>query len=62
MIFKALNKALIRTKQSMRLMVGVPDYEMYVNHMKTAHPEQAVMSYPEFFANAKKLVMAQKAD
>lgn len=49
MIFKALNKTLIRTKQSMRLMVGVPDYEMYVNHMKTAHPEQAVMSYPEFF-------------
>ena len=49
MIFKALNKALIRTKQSMRLMVGVPDYEMYVNHMKTAHPEQPVMSYSEFF-------------
>ena len=35
--------------QSMRLMVGVPEYNTYVSHMKTAHPDQPVMSYQEFF-------------
>jgi uncharacterized short protein YbdD (DUF466 family) len=32
-----------------RLMVGVPDYDTYVQHMHTAHPDQPVMSYEEFF-------------
>ena len=35
--------------QSMRLMVGVPEYSTYVSHMKTAHPDRPVMSYQEFF-------------
>ncbi len=35
--------------QSLRLMVGVPDYGAYVEHMKTAHPDRAVMSHEEFF-------------
>ncbi len=35
--------------QSMRLMVGVPEYSTYVNHMKIAHPGQPVMPYEEFF-------------
>ena len=29
--------------QTLRLMVGVPDYEVYVNHMKTKHPDQEPM-------------------
>ena len=49
MIFEVFNTAITRTRQSMRLMVGVPDYEAYVNHMKAAHPERPVMPYPEFF-------------
>ncbi len=49
MIFKIFNTVITRIKQSMRLMVGVPNYEAYVVHMKTAHPDQPVMSYPEFF-------------
>lgn len=49
MIFEVFNTAITRAKQSMRLMVGVPDYEAYVNHMKAAHPERPVMSYQEFF-------------
>ena len=32
-----------------RLMVGVPDYETYVAHRQTTHPDQPVMSYEEFF-------------
>jgi uncharacterized short protein YbdD (DUF466 family) len=35
--------------QSMRLMVGVPEYETYVAHMRDTHPNQPVMSYQEFF-------------
>ena len=34
-----------------RLMVGVPDYEVYAAHMRLTHPEQHCMSYEEFFRN-----------
>jgi uncharacterized short protein YbdD (DUF466 family) len=33
------------------LMVGVPDYETYVQHRQTAHPGEPVMSYEDFFRN-----------
>ena len=36
--------------QTLRLMVGVPDYETYVRHRQTTHPGQPVMTYEEFFA------------
>jgi uncharacterized short protein YbdD (DUF466 family) len=32
-----------------RLMVGVPDYDTYVQHRKVTHPGLAVMTYEEFF-------------
>jgi uncharacterized short protein YbdD (DUF466 family) len=35
--------------QSFRLMVGVPDYDTYVAHIRAAHPERSPMSYEEFF-------------
>jgi uncharacterized short protein YbdD (DUF466 family) len=35
--------------QSVRLMVGVPEYSTYLEHMKNAHPDRPAMSYPEFF-------------
>lgn len=35
--------------QTIRLMVGVPDYEAYVGHMKNTHPDSPIMSYEEFF-------------
>lgn len=35
--------------QTARLMVGLPDYDNYLNHMQITHPEQTVMSYKEFF-------------
>lgn len=35
--------------QTARLMVGLPDYDNYLNHMQITHPEQTVMSYEEFF-------------
>lgn len=35
--------------QSLRLMVGVPEYSAYAAHMRNKHPDQAVMTYQEFF-------------
>ncbi|WP_353093980.1 YbdD/YjiX family protein, partial [Methylibium sp.] len=35
--------------QAMRLMVGQPDYEVYVAHAKAVHPDRPVMSYEDFF-------------
>ncbi len=32
-----------------RLMVGVPDYDTYVAHRKTHHPEEPIMTYVKFF-------------
>ena len=32
-----------------RLMVGVPDYQSYVEHRKTYHPDEPIMTYEEFF-------------
>jgi uncharacterized short protein YbdD (DUF466 family) len=35
--------------QSLRLMVGVPDYGSYLEHMQRTHPDRAPMSYEAFF-------------
>lgn len=42
--------ALARSVQkTARLMIGVPDYDAYVAHVRLKHPERPVMTYPEFF-------------
>lgn len=38
-------------RDSARLMVGVPRYDVYLAHMAEKHPDEAVMSYPDFFRN-----------
>jgi uncharacterized short protein YbdD (DUF466 family) len=35
--------------QAARLMVGMPDYDTYVQHMRLNHPDKPIMSYEEFF-------------
>ncbi len=35
--------------QTARLMIGLPDYDNYLNHMQQTHPDQPVMTYEEFF-------------
>lgn len=35
--------------QTARLMVGLPDYDNYLNHMQANHPDQPPMSYEAFF-------------
>ena len=43
-----LKLAIRRTAQSFRLMVGVQDYQNYVQHMKVRHPDNEPMSEREF--------------
>jgi uncharacterized short protein YbdD (DUF466 family) len=34
--------------QILRTIIGVPDYQRYLRHMKARHPECVVLSAPEF--------------
>jgi uncharacterized short protein YbdD (DUF466 family) len=38
-----------RAVQTARLCCGVPDYEVYVRHLREHHPERPVPSYEAFF-------------
>ena len=42
-------KTIYFIKQTLRLMIGVPDYQAYVKHIKTNHPYKKIMAYDEFF-------------
>lgn len=44
-----ITQAIGQLSQSMRLMVGVPEYSTYVDHMRKAHPDRPIMSHAEFF-------------
>jgi uncharacterized short protein YbdD (DUF466 family) len=46
-----LKTVVTRVCQSLRQMVGIPDYDGYVRHMQSAHPLEPCMSYEEFFRN-----------
>lgn len=48
-MFENLAKASKYLGQAAKLMVGIPDYDTYVQHMKLAHPDQTPMTYEEFF-------------
>ena len=40
--------------KSARLMVGVPDYQTYVDHRRTVHPDLPVMTYRSSSATASR--------
>ncbi len=48
-LFKAVRSFAKGVATTARLMVGVPDYERYVQHRQMMHPGEPVMSYEEFF-------------
>ena len=37
------------TVRTARLMIGIPDYDTYVRHVRATHPDNPVMTYEEFF-------------
>ena len=43
-----LREALRRVRETAHLMVGLPDYDRYVEHQHTHHPESIVMTRAEF--------------
>jgi uncharacterized short protein YbdD (DUF466 family) len=38
-----------RVVQTARLCCGVPDYDVYVKHLREHHPEREVPTYKQFF-------------
>jgi uncharacterized short protein YbdD (DUF466 family) len=42
-----------RLQQTARLIVGIPDYDAYVNHRRTSHPGEPIMTYEEFFRESQ---------
>ncbi|EKU79592.1 uncharacterized short protein YbdD (DUF466 family) [Massilia sp. UYP32] len=48
-MFGALKQAGNYLGQSLRLMVGLPEYDTYLAHMERTHPDQPPMTYEEFF-------------
>jgi uncharacterized short protein YbdD (DUF466 family) len=48
-----LKKILKYRKQFLSLLVGVPSYEKYVEHMETHHPGEPIQSRKEFFCEAQ---------
>ena len=49
MLSMTIKRSLGLAAQSLRLMVGVPEYSAYAAHMRNKHPDQAAMTYQEFF-------------
>jgi uncharacterized short protein YbdD (DUF466 family) len=45
----SLNRVCACLAQTARLMVGIPDYQVYVEHRRNTHPDLPVMTYEEFF-------------
>jgi uncharacterized short protein YbdD (DUF466 family) len=48
-VFEQLEKLGKYLGQAASLMVGLPDYDAYVEHMRSTHPDQPPMSYEAFF-------------
>ena len=48
-MFYKMNEALSQITQGLRLMVGVPEYSTYVEHMRAVHPDRRIMTHEEFF-------------
>ncbi|SFN55520.1 Protein of unknown function [Nitrosospira briensis] len=53
MLSMTFKKSLGFVAQSLRLMVGVPEYSAYAEHMRYRHPDQAIMTYEEFLMRSK---------
>lgn len=52
-MLKKISEILSYRKQFISLLVGVPSYETYVDHMHKHHPDAPVKSRKEFFCEAQ---------
>lgn len=60
-MFDTLSKAGKYLGQAAKMMIGVPDYDNYVEHMRITHPDQTPMTYEEFFRERRMRAMVEKA-
>jgi len=37
-----------------RALAGLPDYDAYVRHLRTHHPQRSVPTYAQFFAERQR--------
>ena len=49
-------------KRFISLLVGVPSYEVYVEHMKKHHPEEEVVCQKQFLLRHKKQDLMQRVE
>lgn len=49
----SLTKLAAALRQTLRLMVGIPDYDTYVAHRSSRHPGEPIMSYEDFLRRAQ---------
>jgi uncharacterized short protein YbdD (DUF466 family) len=49
-LLERVTSAWTLARDTARRAVGVPDYDAYLEHCRTHHPERAPMAYAEFFA------------
>ena len=52
-MLKRLQEIMKYRKQFFSLMVGVPSYEKYVEHMKAHHPNDNIQTRGEFFCEVQ---------
>lgn len=52
-MFKKLKTIFQYKNQFLSLLVGVPSYEKYLEHMREHHPDKPVKSRKEFFCEAQ---------
>ncbi|MFB0841445.1 YbdD/YjiX family protein [Paenibacillus oleatilyticus] len=52
-MFKAVKDVLKYRRQFLDLLVGVPNYERYVEHRKECHPGEPIQTREEFFREAQ---------
>lgn len=48
-MFNDLVKAGKYLGQVALMLIGIPDYDNYVQHMRSNHTQQPIMTYEEFF-------------
>jgi len=52
-MFNRIRQALSYRKQFLDLLVGMPNYETYVAHLKEHHPERPIPTRQQFFCEAQ---------
>ncbi|WP_241609531.1 YbdD/YjiX family protein [Rosenbergiella australiborealis] len=59
-MLRSLQRITKRLTQAGNMLIGIPDYDHYVEHMKQKHPESPIMDYKAFFRERQQARYAGK--